>query len=105
MRLAPFYDVASSLPYGWAEQKTRLAMKFGSGYNINPYSLPWERLAADLQLPEDLVRERARHLVDVAPDAFRVVAADQGVRDLGSSLPDRMVDLVAERATKCGRIL
>ena len=46
LALAPFYDVASSLPYGWPEQKTRLAMKFGSDYRISPeadHGGPWRR--------------------------------------------------------------
>ena len=55
VRLAPFYDVASALPYGTAEQKMRLAMKFGNDYGVNPGSNPWRHLATALQLPEELV--------------------------------------------------
>jgi serine/threonine-protein kinase HipA len=106
VRLAPFYDVASALPYDSVpEQKMRLAMKFGTGYKVNPGSSPWARLAADLQLPEDEVRGRAAKVLANAPDAFSIAAADPGVRSLESSLPPRLTDLVAARAKRCAKYL
>ncbi len=104
VRLAPFYDVASALPYdSIPEQKMRLAMKFGSGYLVNPASSPWARLATDLQLPEDEIRDRAERLVTAAPDAFSAAAADPPVRNLQTALPERLTDLVAQRAARCAR--
>ncbi len=106
IRLAPFYDVASALPYGSIpEQKMRLAMKFGSGYQINPASSPWRRLSADLQLPEEEVRRRAARMVAAAPQAFVHAASTPAVERLGSSLPHRLADLVAKRAAKCEKYL
>lgn len=106
VRLAPFYDVASALPYSSIpEQKMRLAMKFGSGYRINPGSSPWSHLATALQLPEEIVRGRATKIITTAPDGFSTAAADPSVRALGSSLPQRLTDLVAERAVRCTRYL
>ncbi|TDO45006.1 serine/threonine-protein kinase HipA [Kribbella sp. VKM Ac-2527] len=106
VHLAPFYDVASALPYdSIPEQKMRLAMKFGTGYKVNPGSSPWERLAADLQLPEDEIRSRAAKVLANAPDAFSIAAADPGVRSLVSSLPPRLTDLVAARAKRCAKYL
>jgi serine/threonine-protein kinase HipA len=106
VRLAPFYDVASALPYeSIAEQKMRLAMKFGGGYRVNPGSSPWARLAADLQLPEEEVRLRAARIVAVAPESFSIAADDPAVRGLESSLPQRLTDLVAGRARKCEKYL
>jgi serine/threonine-protein kinase HipA len=106
IRLAPFYDVASALPYGSIpEQKMRLAMKFGSGYQVNPGSSPWRRLAADLQLPEEEVRRRAARMVAAAPRAFAHAASDPAVERLGSSLPHRLADLVTKRAAKCEKYL
>jgi serine/threonine-protein kinase HipA len=105
VRLAPFYDVASALPYAIPERKMRLAMKFGSGYLVNPASSPWRRLATDLQLPEDEIRDRAARLVTAAPDAFSAAAADPAVRHLETALPERLTDLVAQRAARCARYL
>jgi serine/threonine-protein kinase HipA len=103
--LAPFYDVASSLPYGWAEQKTRLAMKFGSDYRINPVSRPWKHLAKNLHVPESEVIDRAYRLIAVAPKAFESAATDPALRSLDTSLPDRLAELVSQRARKCAGYL
>jgi len=105
VRLAPFYDVASALPYDIAEQKMRLAMRFGDDYRVNPGSSPWGYLATALQLPEDIVRRRASRVVAAAPDAFSTAAADPAVQALGSPLPERLVDLVATRTSRCARYL
>jgi serine/threonine-protein kinase HipA len=106
VRLAPFYDVASALPYSSIpEQKMRLAMKFGSGYRVNPGSSPWSQLATALQLPEETVRSRAAKIIASAPDGFSAAAADPAVRALDSSLPQRLTDLVAARAARCSRYL
>lgn len=106
IRLAPFYDVASTLPYASIpEQKMRLAMKFGGSYLANPGSRPWARLASDLQIPEEVVRRRAARMVTAAPRAFAFAAADPAVEALGSSLPQRLAELVAKRAARCERYL
>ena len=106
VRLAPFYDVASALPYrSIPEQKMRLAMKFGSDYRVNPGSSPWSHLATALHLPEDVIRSRATKVIAAPPDGFSTAAADPAVGVLGSSLPQRLTDLVAERASRCTRYL
>jgi len=105
VRLAPFYDVASALPYDIAIQKQRLAMKFGSSYKMNPVSSPWARLAADLALTEAEVRDHAQSLLEAAPDAFSSAAAEAEVRMLNSRLPARLSDLVAARVLDCGKLL
>lgn len=104
-RLAPFYDVASALPYDIPQQKMRLAMKFGGDYRINPGSSPWQRLATDLDLPEAEVRSRAADVLAAAPDAFATAAADPTVQSLETSLPGRMTDLVSARVKKCEKYL
>lgn len=105
VRLAPFYDVASALPYDIAIQKQKLAMKFGSSYKMNPVPSPWARLAADLNLTEDEVRIRANGLLASAPDAFSTAGDEPEVRTLNSRLPTRLKDLVAARALDCKKLL
>jgi serine/threonine-protein kinase HipA len=105
VRLAPFYDVASALPYDIAIQKQRLAMKFGSSHNMNPLSSPWARLAADMNLTEDEVRIQARGILESAPDAFSSAASDPGVQSLNSALPARLIDLVSTRVLDCEQLL
>ncbi|WP_328331006.1 type II toxin-antitoxin system HipA family toxin [Kribbella sp. NBC_00382] len=105
LRLAPFYDVASALPYDIAEQKLRLAMKFGGDYRVNPGGSPWPHLARALQLPEEVVRHHADRVIGSVPDAFSAAAANPEIQALGSPLPQRLLDLVAARARRCARYL
>jgi len=98
VRLAPLYDVASALPYAIPVQKMRLAMKFGGSYLVDshPHDL-WQKEAAELGLPVDLVRERASGLMTRVPDAFADAARDPAVLKIESTLPRRLVDGVAAR--------
>ena len=100
MRLAPLYDVASALPYGTHERKLRLAMKLGNDYRLyGQRPTTWSALATQLGLNQDLLIGRATLLVAAAPAAFAQAAHD--VAHLGSSLPARLVDAVADRAKRC----
>jgi len=104
--LAPFYDVASALPYpDMPVQKLRFAMKFGTGYRVNPGSPPWSRLAADTGLSPGRVVEIAGELVERAADAFATVAAMPEVTALGSDLPGRLAGLVEARTRICRALL
>jgi serine/threonine-protein kinase HipA len=104
--LAPFYDVASALSYPELHpRKLRLAMKFGSGYLMDPPSPPWARLAVDLGLAEGDVRAVAGRLLDASVPAFEKAAADPLVAELASDLPQRLVDLVGARVDRCRRLL
>lgn len=105
VRLAPLYDVASALPYDTAEQKLRLAMKFGSDYKVNPGGSPWKYLARATQISELEVRERAKQALEEVPASFAAAAALPEVRELGSTLPQRLADLVEERAGRCREVL
>ncbi|HYJ70633.1 MAG TPA: type II toxin-antitoxin system HipA family toxin [Nocardioidaceae bacterium] len=106
VRLAPFYDIASALPYDdMPIQKLRLAMKFGGHYSLETMPSTWRRLAADVGLPVDEVTQRARRLVEGASEAFAVAARANDVADLDSGLPSRLLDAVAARAKQCARSL
>ncbi len=105
VRLAPLYDVASALPYGTHERKLRLAMKVGGSYDVHSRRNPWPATAGELGLEADLLTARAAELAGIAPKAFAEAAADPAVRALDSDLPDRLVDLVADRAARCLALL
>lgn len=104
VRLAPLYDVASALPYDTAEQKLRLAMKFGSDYKLNQGGSPWKHLARATRINEDEVRQRAGAALDAAPEAFAAAAANADVAALGSKLPDRLANLVEDRSKRCREV-
>lgn len=101
IRLAPLYDIASALPYGVHEHNLKFAMKVGGDYSVSPLQNNWPRAARELALDADALVGRVRELAALAPDAFADAAHTSEVTDLGRSLPTRLVDLVAERSTRC----
>ncbi len=105
VRLAPLYDIASALPYGTHEKKLRFAMKIGGDYQVSPSPTTWAKAAQELNLDAGRVIDRVRTLAALAPDAFADSAAAPEIAALGRDLPRRLTDLVAERATRCARLL
>jgi serine/threonine-protein kinase HipA len=105
VRLAPLYDLASTLPYGTHERKLRMAMKIGGDYRVFSNRNTWPPAAKDLGLDADRLVDRARELAAVAPDAFADAGKSPDVDALGRPLPARLVDLVTERAARCMRLL
>ena len=107
VRLAPLYDIGSALPYPDLHvRKLRLAMKLGGSYSLLARDATvWPKLAAELELPVDDVLDRARHLVQRVPEAFAAAVADPAVADLHSSLPARLLDVVADRVQACAKAL
>ena len=104
--LAPFYDVASALPYrDMSVKKLKMAMKFGTGYKMNPMSKPWAKLASDTGIREVRVCEIAESLLDQAAAAFDKAAREAHVAALGSALPDRLTVLVEKRVADCRKLL
>jgi serine/threonine-protein kinase HipA len=105
VRLAPLYDIASALPYGTHERKLRFAMKIGGDYRVFPERNRWPSAARDLGLdPEPLVT-RLRELAASASDAFRDAAKAPEVVALKRELPVRLVDMVADRVSRCKRLV
>jgi len=105
VRLAPLYDIASALPYGVHERKLRLAMKIGSDYRVIPNRNTWPAAARELGLNPEAVLTRVRELASVAPRAFADAADAPEVAALGGDLPSRLVDLIADRADRCLRLI
>jgi serine/threonine-protein kinase HipA len=105
VRLAPLYDIASALPYGAHERKLRLAMKIGGDYRLLPYDNRWPAAAGDLGLDADELVDRVRELAARVPDAFADAAGTRAVKRLTRKLPGRLVELVADRAVRCRRLL
>lgn len=107
IRLAPLYDVASSLPYDEMYlPRLRLAMKIGSEYRVESITgRHWRAFADRNQLDPDRTVERVDRLAARLPAAFRSAADEATVKALGSELPDRLADRVTEHAEKCRRAL
>ena len=103
VRLAPFFDIASALPYPeFYPPKIKLAMKIGGSYRLSSIGRhAWERLATELRLDPELLIVRARQLVERAPDVFSAVCAESAIAELDTALPDRLLDQVASRSRSC----
>jgi serine/threonine-protein kinase HipA len=105
VRLAPLYDIASALPYGTRERRLRLAMKIGGDYRVYPVHNTWPKAAKGLGIDPELAVDRVFALALRAPDALSEAAGAPEVVKLDSTLPARLVDLVAERCERCIAIL
>jgi serine/threonine-protein kinase HipA len=107
VRLAPLYDIASALPYAdFFAPKFRLAMKIGAHYvaaRVTPDA--WRKAAAQLGLDADELLARVAYLAEQLPAAFATAAATPDVAALGSALPQRLTDLVAQRCITLRRMI
>jgi serine/threonine-protein kinase HipA len=71
LRLAPFYDLASTLVYPRTHLRPKLAMAIGGEYRIRYiYDRHWERFARDIAVPFRAVRSDALGLADAIEDAL-----------------------------------
>jgi serine/threonine-protein kinase HipA len=105
VRLAPLYDVSSALPYGTHERKLRFAMKVGADYSVVPGRNIWSRVAAELRIDQAKALARVRELAESVADAFSAAASAPDVVALHRKLPSRLLDMIADRATRCARVL
>jgi serine/threonine-protein kinase HipA len=103
VRLAPLYDVASSLPYDdMYRPKLRLAMRIGGEYRVTAITgRHWAAFAQQIGLDPARTVARVGELADRLPAAFRAAAATDDVAELGSTLPGRLADRVAEHVAEC----
>lgn len=77
VRLAPLYDVASSLPYSQQIQprKAKLALKIGREYRLQRIDRrDWETCARELRLPAKGLLHRILQLAEALPDAAKETA-------------------------------
>jgi hypothetical protein len=65
----------------------------------------WRAFAERNSLDPDRTVERVDELAKRLPGAFRSAADDAAVKSLGSDLPERLADRVADHAAKCRHAL
>ncbi len=104
VRLAPFYDLASVLPYPQRIdlQKAKLAMKIGNSYRLREIRRnQWEACARDLRMPANDLIGRAESMIERLIDAAPKVAVtllDEGLDDL---VIGKLVDSIASHTRYC----
>lgn len=103
VRLAPLYDVASSLAYeDMYLPRLRLAMKIGSEYRINAITgRHWRAFAAGNRLDADRLLIRIDEIARRLPAAFREVTRADAVASLRSDLPERLAKKIEMHAGEC----
>lgn len=107
VRLAPFYDIASALPYpDLPFQKLKLAMRMGGEYGLRDIRARHiERLAAEVRRPPEELLVRARALAVRLPDLAGDVAAAVGEEGLNHPIVARLRDGIAARADEVAGFL
>lgn len=105
-RLAPLYDVASTLPYDFDLKKLRLAMKIGGRYLLDDISLRhWRKLASSVRLDEEQVRTTCLDLAERLPDALLDVIKTARADGLDNAVLRRLSDALVVRAAHCRKLL
>lgn len=99
-RLAPFYDVASVLPYTDATlRRTKLAMSIGGRYKVNEIgSAEWRKLADDVKVAPEVVRGALQRIVPAIPDAAATVRRAAEREGLDRGVVRKLADLLGKRA-------
>jgi serine/threonine-protein kinase HipA len=108
VRLAPFYDLISVLPYPrWIHYRdARLAMRIGREYRIwRIHRRHWEELSARCDLDAEPVITRVAELVTAVPQAVKRVA--EAVREEGvdHEIVERLQAAIRDHGERCSRAL
>lgn len=105
-RLAPLYDVASTLPYDFDPRKLKMATKIGGKYLLEDvYARHWAKFAKELRLSSADVVDMGLSMADTIPTAF-AQAVDEGKTDgLDHPIIAQMTDALNARSEQCARIL
>jgi serine/threonine-protein kinase HipA len=108
IRLAPFYDLASVLPYDKKVElrKSKLAMKLGGEYKIQSIGRRHlQRLAKDVRVPESALLDRMSAMVDRAPRCIEEVGAACHKEGISAEISQRLSAQMIARVKICGRLL
>lgn len=105
VRLAPFYDVASYLPFAeppWHE--VRLAMRVYNEYLVKKITLnDWLRMGRKAAFDDDHVVERLRSICARLPDATSTEVARARAAGMDRAHLARLGERIIERAADCAK--
>ncbi len=103
VRLAPFYDMASILPYDHIDKKRiKLAMKLGGEYQMRLiHRKHWQKLAASIRLPEEGVLARVQQLASQMPEKISATLTECHQAGLHEKSITKLAVLLEERAIDC----
>jgi len=107
VRLAPFYDVASILPYPNINlAKVNLAMKIGGEYRLRNIGLKqWRRLAADVRVDEGALIARVQAMAAALPDLIAAIRNEVEAAGLNHPIVRTLAQRLTARSKDCLSIL
>ena len=107
VRLAPFYDLASILPYPAVDMsKVKLAMKIGGEYRLRNIGLRhWQKLAAASRLDVARLIDRIRAMAEAIPDQAAAIQKQIEGEGLSHVTITRVCKRLATRAVACQKLL
>lgn len=99
-RLAPLYDLSSTLPYKEFDPKRlKLSMKIGDEYELHAIGIrQWQKQARSLRLSPEMVLTWVREMAEQAPDAASAVATSIKDQRLKHPIVKRLTQAIAVRA-------
>lgn len=103
IRLAPFYDIISFLPYADAElHRVKSAMKIGHTYLIRRINRSsWDTMAKETRLSEHYLLELVASVIDETPAACHTAAAAAIAEGLDETTITALRDRVLDRVRRC----
>lgn len=106
VRLAPFYDIASFLPYApHGLQKVKLAMKIGGKYRLLEIGVhAWKKLAKEVATEDDAMRAMVSTMCTELPDHVSTTLARMKKERLEHPVLPKLATLLQARATQCARL-
>jgi serine/threonine-protein kinase HipA len=107
VRLAPFYDLASVLPYRTIPiEKAKLAMKIGGEYRLrNIGSRNWQKFAVELRLDGAELSKRIEDMAVSLSDHTTEIEKELESEGLSHVTIGRLAARVRIRAVSCRRLL
>ena len=105
-RLAPLYDVASTLPYDFDLKKLKMATKIGGKYLLEDvYSRHWAKFASEVRLPSAEVLDMGKTMADTLPAALAETVGEARTNGLDHPIIAQLIDVLSARSKQCARIL
>jgi serine/threonine-protein kinase HipA len=107
VRLAPFYDVASILPYRNVNlAKAKLSMKIGGEYRLPNIGLrQWRRLTEDIRIDEEAMITRLRAMAVGLPDLIAAIREEVEAAGLNHPILRALAQRLTTRAKRCIALL
>lgn len=107
VRLAPFYDLASALPYHDLDfRKLKLAMKIGGEYLVWKIGTSqWEKCAGELRLDRDALLGRVLLMAMQLPDEATTVLNQMKGEGMAHATVTRLAEQLKTRAVACQKLI